>query len=76
MHARATRARVGAGPGADHRPDPRTKRAEYLDENVGALDCDLTAEDLARIDRVQGPKPSPARATPAGEDVTVKGCSN
>jgi len=33
-------------------PIPGTKRRKYLQENVGALDVDLTREDLARIDEV------------------------
>ena len=33
-------------------PIPGTKRRKYLQENIGALDVDLTNEDLARIDEV------------------------
>jgi len=33
-------------------PIPGTKRRKYLQENIGALDVDLTSEDLARIDEV------------------------
>jgi len=33
-------------------PSPGTKRRKYLQENVGALDVDLTSKDLARIDEV------------------------
>jgi aryl-alcohol dehydrogenase-like predicted oxidoreductase len=33
-------------------PIPGTKRRKYLQENVGALDVDLTGADLARIDEV------------------------
>jgi len=33
-------------------PIPGTKRRKYLQENVGALDVDLTSEDLERIDEV------------------------
>src|SRR4051812_17023268 len=36
--------------GQDIVPIPGTKHVRYLEENVGALDVDLTAEDLARID--------------------------
>jgi aryl-alcohol dehydrogenase-like predicted oxidoreductase len=36
--------------GEDVVPIPGTKRVEYLVENVGALDVDLTTDDLARID--------------------------
>ncbi|HEX8723002.1 MAG TPA: aldo/keto reductase [Pyrinomonadaceae bacterium] len=38
--------------GEDVVPIPGTKRRAYLEENVGALDVGLTAEDLARIDDV------------------------
>ncbi len=33
-------------------PIPGTKRRKYLQENIGALDVDLTSKDLARIDEV------------------------
>ena len=33
-------------------PIPGTKRRKYLQENIGALDVDLTSEDLERIDEV------------------------
>ena len=33
-------------------PIPGTKRRKYLEENVGALDVKLTAEDLRRTDEV------------------------
>ena len=36
--------------GDDVVPIPGTKRRTYLEENLGALDVELTAEDLARID--------------------------
>ena len=38
--------------GEDVVPIPGTMRRAYLEENVGALDVGLTAEDLARIDDV------------------------
>ncbi|HEX3621994.1 MAG TPA: aldo/keto reductase [Acidimicrobiales bacterium] len=38
--------------GDDVVPIPGTKRVAYLEENVGAVDVTLTADDLARIDRV------------------------
>jgi aryl-alcohol dehydrogenase-like predicted oxidoreductase len=38
--------------GDDLVPIPGTKRRKYLEENVGALDVTLTAEDLQRIDEV------------------------
>jgi aryl-alcohol dehydrogenase-like predicted oxidoreductase len=36
--------------GRDIVPIPGTKRRHFLEENVGAVDVQLTAEDLARID--------------------------
>ncbi|MNE29425.1 General stress protein 69 [compost metagenome] len=33
-------------------PIPGTKRRKYLEENAGAIDIQLTADDLARIDAV------------------------
>ncbi|MYT71859.1 MULTISPECIES: aldo/keto reductase [unclassified Streptomyces] len=36
--------------GDDLVPIPGTKRRTYLEQNVGALDVELTADDLARID--------------------------
>jgi aryl-alcohol dehydrogenase-like predicted oxidoreductase len=38
--------------GNDIVPIPGTKRRKYLLENVGALDVDLTSEDLERIDEL------------------------
>jgi aryl-alcohol dehydrogenase-like predicted oxidoreductase len=38
-------------------PIPGTKRRKYLQENVGAIDVDLTSEDLQRIDEA-APKDS------------------
>jgi aryl-alcohol dehydrogenase-like predicted oxidoreductase len=38
--------------GDDVVPIPGTKRVRYLEENVAALDVDLDAQDLARIDEV------------------------
>ncbi|HMA31809.1 MAG TPA: aldo/keto reductase [Casimicrobiaceae bacterium] len=38
--------------GKDIVPIPGTKKRRYLEENVGALEVALTADDLARIDRV------------------------
>jgi len=41
--------------GDDIVPIPGTKRRAYLEQNVGALDVGLTAEDLDRIDRIIPP---------------------
>lgn len=38
--------------GEDIVPIPGTKRRKYLQENIGAIDVDLTSEGLARIDEV------------------------
>ena len=38
--------------GDDLIPIPGTKRRKYLEENVGALDVSLTADDLRRIDEI------------------------
>lgn len=40
--------------GKDVAPIPGTKRRAYLEENVGALDVRLTAEDLARVEEALG----------------------
>jgi aryl-alcohol dehydrogenase-like predicted oxidoreductase len=36
--------------GEDVVPIPGTKRRKYLEENAGAVDVELTADDLARMD--------------------------
>jgi aryl-alcohol dehydrogenase-like predicted oxidoreductase len=41
--------------GDDIVPIPGTKRRNYLEENVGALDVSLTEEERARIDRIMPP---------------------
>ena len=41
-----------AAKGPDVVPIPGTKRRTYLEENVGAVDVTLTAEELAAIDEV------------------------
>lgn len=41
--------------GDDVVPIPGTKRQRYLDENLGALDIQLTADDLARLDAIAVP---------------------
>ena len=38
--------------GSDLAPIPGTKRRKYLDENLGALDISLSAEDLLRLDAI------------------------
>ncbi|KAL6768063.1 hypothetical protein ACKKBF_B37630 [Auxenochlorella protothecoides x Auxenochlorella symbiontica] len=41
--------------GDDVVPIPGTKRVKYLEENLGALDVTLTAEDLAELARIADP---------------------
>ena len=52
LHARADRAGLRARAGRDVAPIPGTKRRTYLEENVAALDVELTEEDLAVLDTV------------------------
>jgi aryl-alcohol dehydrogenase-like predicted oxidoreductase len=51
--------------GDDVVPIPGTKRRKYLEENAGALDVELTAEDLERIER-ELPPVAGARYNEAG----------
>src|SRR3954463_15124331 len=51
--------------GDDLVPIPGTKRREYLEQNAGAVDVELTDEDLARID-AELPDPAGARYDEAG----------
>jgi hypothetical protein len=37
-------------PPRDRLPIPGTKRRSYLEQNLGAVDVELTGDDLARID--------------------------
>jgi aryl-alcohol dehydrogenase-like predicted oxidoreductase len=46
-------------------PIPGTRRREYLEENVAAIETELTEEDIARIDR-EVPSPAGERYTPEG----------
>ena len=41
--------------GEDIVPIPGTKRIRYLDENIGALDVELSPEDLASLDKILPP---------------------
>ena len=38
--------------GKDIVPIPGTKRRKYLEDNLGALDVQLTAKDLAELDAI------------------------
>ncbi len=63
LHAQPACPRLGARQGDDIVPIPGTKRLTYLDENLGALDVRLTAEELAEIDAVLPRAARPATAT-------------
>ena len=41
--------------GEDIVPIPGTKRRKYLEQNIGALEVELTAEELERLDRILPP---------------------
>ncbi len=51
--------------GEDLVPIPGTKRTGFLDENIAALDIDLTADDLARIDAIFPPDAAAGTRYPA-----------
>ena len=51
--------------GDDVVPIPGTKRREYLEQNAGAVDVELTTEDLARID-AEVPRPAGERYDETG----------
>ena len=46
------RARVGPGAGRRHRAHPRHQAAQYLEENIRALEVELTPADLEQIEEV------------------------
>src|SRR6202158_1285569 len=50
--------------GDDIVPIPGTKRRKYLEENVGALQVNLTKEDLRRIDKVFPPEAAAGQRYP------------
>jgi aryl-alcohol dehydrogenase-like predicted oxidoreductase len=41
--------------GGDVLPSPGTKHVKYLDQNIGALDVELSDEDLKRLDAILPP---------------------
>jgi aryl-alcohol dehydrogenase-like predicted oxidoreductase len=51
--------------GEDIVPIPGTKRRRYLEDNLGALDVELSATDLARIDEVLPPGAASGTRYPA-----------
>jgi aryl-alcohol dehydrogenase-like predicted oxidoreductase len=57
----------GARLGTFIAPIPGAKSRQHLDENVGAADIVLTADDLAEIDRVAPPGAAAGTRYPAGQ---------
>ncbi len=51
--------------GEDIIPIPGTKRRKYLEDNAGAAEMKLTADDLRRIDEVAPHGAPQARAIPS-----------
>ena len=58
--------------GDDMVPIPGTKRREFLEENVGAINVSLTPQDLARIDEI-APKGAAAGDRYAAESMKLLG---
>jgi aryl-alcohol dehydrogenase-like predicted oxidoreductase len=59
--------------GDDIVPIPGTKRRKYLEENAGALDVHLTADDLRRIDEVAPKGAAAGERYPAAAMATLNG---
>jgi len=59
--------------GSDIVPIPGTKRREYLEENVKALDVRITAEDAHRIDEVAPAGVTAGTRYPEGGMLTING---
>jgi aryl-alcohol dehydrogenase-like predicted oxidoreductase len=57
--------------GDDIVPIPGTKRIRYLDDNIGALDLKLTAEDLKRLDDILPPGAASGQRYPEHSKATV-----
>lgn len=57
--------------GDDIVPIPGTKRRRYLEENVGALDVELTATDIAHIDQALPPGAARGARYPASSMAAV-----
>ena len=58
--------------GNDMVPIPGTKRREFLEENIGAINVTLTRQDLARIDEI-APKGAAAGERYGAEAMKVLG---
>ncbi|EZP50469.1 aldo/keto reductase [Sphingomonas sp. RIT328] len=57
--------------GEDIVPIPGTKRRRYLEDNLGALDVTLTADELARIDTILPPGAASGMRYPAATMASV-----
>jgi aryl-alcohol dehydrogenase-like predicted oxidoreductase len=57
--------------GEDIVPIPGTKRIRYLDDNIGALDVKLTADDLKRLDEILPPGAASGQRYPEHSMATV-----
>ena len=57
--------------GEDIVPIPGTKRRRYLEDNLGALDVELTGADLARINEVLPPGAASGTRYPAASMATI-----
>jgi aryl-alcohol dehydrogenase-like predicted oxidoreductase len=57
--------------GEDIVPIPGTKRRSYLEDNLGALDSELNAADLARVDEVLPPGAASGTRYPAATMASV-----
>ncbi|MEI5688825.1 aldo/keto reductase [Sphingomonas kyungheensis] len=57
--------------GEDIVPIPGTKRRRYLEDNLGALDVTLTADELARIDTILPPGAASGTRYPAATMASV-----
>jgi aryl-alcohol dehydrogenase-like predicted oxidoreductase len=57
--------------GEDIVPIPGTKRRSYLEDNLGALDLELNAADLARVDEVLPPGAASGTRYPAATMASV-----
>ena len=55
LHHRAAGAGLGAGAGRGRGADPRDRHISYLDDNIGALEVELTEADLKRLDAILPP---------------------
>ena len=71
LHRGTGRARLRPRGGPRRRAHPGNQAASYLEENVGALDVELTEEDLAVLDTVAPAAGRTLRRHVAGQPVTL-----